>query len=81
MEKKTHVYEVIDHSQGDDKVVAEFWWNGRKVECSKQGMLDAAKYASPTVQPKDGIPFLENLPKVFKNGYLQVRKKKEDDTK
>lgn len=74
MEKKEHIYELVDNSK-DGKVVAEFWWNGKKVDCSVPGLLDRIKESSFEFTPNQGVAFLENLPNVYKNGYLNIRKK------
>lgn len=79
--KKEHIYELVDNSQDDEKVVAELWWNGKKVECSKPGLIDMIKEASYGATPNQGITFLENLPNVYRSGYLHFRKKKESDVK
>lgn len=79
MAERTHVWELLAHYK-DGKPTATFWWDGRYVRCDDEDLLQ---------QLKDGIMFGnrfehstewldEGLPRIFKNGYLTVRRAKKN---
>lgn len=72
--EKTHVYELVNHAEGD-KVVATFWWDGRYVKSDNPDMLESFKRMMH-MKFRHSESWLQELPRVFRNGYLMARKAK-----
>lgn len=73
---REHVYEVVSDAGGKSKVLATFWWDGKKVQCDDEHYLEYADERSPNNMNKsDGVDFLKALPYAFKNGYVSCRRK------
>jgi len=73
---KGHHYELVDHSNGD-KVIAEIWWDGKKVNCSDLNTKNMLSHLSVRgYKMTDGLNFVQNLPWHFRSGYTELRKKK-----
>lgn len=74
---KTHVYELV--SGQDDKPVATFWWDGKKVQCDDDYWLGVADRRAPrNLDSSDGIPFLKVLGSAFGSGYVYLRSKPDE---
>lgn len=77
MSERTHVWELLAHYK-DDKPTATMWWDGRYVQCDdprllkllKEGMMFGNHF-------EHSIKWLdEEMPRIFKNGYMMPRRKK-----
>jgi len=77
MTKKTHQYELV--SSQDNKVVATFWWDGKKVQCDSDYWKSTVdKRAPKNLDSQDGLAFLDVLPYAFTTGYMNVRNKPDE---
>lgn len=77
---KEHEYEVVSSSGPRPEVLASFWWDGKKVQCSDARFLERAnEYAPMNLTSRDGVDFLEALPQVFRSGYVSCRRAKKSD--
>lgn len=77
---RDHVYEIVSNSDSTPKVLATFWWDGKKVQCDNEQYLEYANDRSPNnYSSSSGVKFLEALPLAFKNGYLTCRRAKNSD--
>lgn len=73
MPKKTHQYELV--SAQDNKVVAKFWWDGKKVRCSSEHWMKIADSRAPNNRDSsEGLAFLKALPYAFRTGYMNLRR-------
>jgi len=81
MAERELVYEVIDHADGDS-VYGKVWWDGKKVQSDEPSLLKLLKRkaehtGNASFQDRE---FLEELPQLFKTGYMTA-KRVEDDKK
>lgn len=72
---RTHEYEVVETPTR--KVLANMWWDGKRVQTDNASLLNQANRQYPLGKSVgDGIEFLEALPYAFRNGYIVAREKK-----
>lgn len=72
---REHELELFDAQE--NKVVATFWWDGKKVQAEPANYLESANERAPNNKTvADGIEFLEALPSIYRNGYLSMKRKK-----
>lgn len=71
---REHEYEVIGSK---DQPIASVWWDGKKVDSDNTAFLKSLDDKPNGVYTvADGIEYLKRLPKLFRNGYIRVRKVK-----
>lgn len=71
---REHEYEVIGSS---DKTIAKVWWDGKKItsdNSSYLASLDNRPIGTYTV--KSGVDYLQRLPRLYRSGYIRVKKVK-----
>lgn len=71
MEKQKH-YKIVSYegkNNENGKTIAEFWWDGKKVRCSNENMLNLISKKFPDHHPSDGEDFLDWLPHIYKGPY------------
>lgn len=74
---KTHIKELVESQP--QKVIATFWWDGKKVQANPANMLMHIDDLSPNGKTiKDGPEFLDALAYSFRNGYMFVRNKPDE---
>jgi hypothetical protein len=72
-------YELVSDDGTDQKVVATFWWDGKKTCCDKKSVLNGAEYKHPLRYRADSLQFFKTLNMVYKHPSLYLRKKQKDD--
>lgn len=71
---KEYEYEIVRHDKNRD-TVGRVWWNGKKVDSDNKALLGLMS-STPIdgLSIKDGISYLEKLPRLFNNGYVQAKR-------
>lgn len=66
-------YEIVQTN--GNKVIAQVWWDGKKIGCTSTRFLESLKEENIMgVTFDDGEEFVKNLPQLYKNGYMHARK-------
>lgn len=77
MPERTHEWELLAHYK-DDKPTATLWWDGRYVRCDDEHLLNLLKDGTMFGNGFEHSPewLDQQLPRIFKSGYLMPRRKK-----
>lgn len=69
------------HSANSDEPIATVWWDGHKLCASNDAILDRLKHHFVDgMDYSAGEKFFEQIPRLYKSGYMFVKKAKVDES-
>ena len=75
MGKRMHAIEIVK-AYKDDSILATLWWDGKEVQCDNKDFLEQLTSGDMKHNTRDGLSFINEVSRRYKNGYLHARRAK-----